>query len=207
MDAGPEMGIELAEEERCQIDECRDAHDVKDRQVSGIVPDVEEEVRSLNDIQSAEQEDDDCIENCRNHRKECNRKFQSLSRSQEDEISHDQQRNHDMCKEHGSGDEAEERSSVCDLVRCQDKEHDKEDDREERSSHELENLDEFRNDIVFLHEGDDAVDCTQPAGDERKKIRKLRIIREDLPSEHFEIAHHDPDFQCHDCDIHNYRQQ
>ena len=55
------MGIELAEEEGDQIDECRDTHYIKDRQVSGIVPDVEEEVRSINDMQSAEQEDHDSI--------------------------------------------------------------------------------------------------------------------------------------------------
>ena len=99
-----------------------------------------------------------------------------------------------MAEKHSAGNETEERSSVCNFVRSQNKEHYEEDDGEKRCRHELEDLDEFGDDVVFLHESDDTVDCAQSAGDERKEIGEFSVIREDLPSENFKVTHHDPNF-------------
>ena len=102
MDAGAEMGIELAEEEGDQIDKCRDTHHIDDREISRIAPDVEEEVRSINDMQSAEQENHNGIKHRCNQRNECDGEFKSLGRSQEDEVSHHQQRYNDMAEKHST---------------------------------------------------------------------------------------------------------
>ena len=99
-----------------------------------------------------------------------------------------------MAEKHSAGNETEERSSVCNFVRSQNKEHYEEDDGEKRCRHELDDLAEFRNDVVFLHESNDAVGCTQSTCDERKEIRQFSIVREDLPTKDSEVTHHDPDF-------------